>query len=120
MDLSILVKNHEGKSKEDLIDEGRKELLKLFGIEPNFWKRLRTGKRKSKLLTKDEIAKILLDSSLVNSLEQVLSEVEKMMNYNSFEYPITIKTKKVGEELKYWVKYIDKAFYEYYDKVIYD
>ena len=47
MDLSILVKNHEGKSKEDLIDEGRKELLKLFGIEPNFWKRLRTGKRKS-------------------------------------------------------------------------
>ena len=120
MNLSILVKNNENKSREEILEEGRKEFLKLFDIEPNFWERLRSGKRKSELLTKEQIAQVFLDNSLVQNLEEGLNEVEEIITKGGYYYSILVESKKVGGELKYQIRHYNTKFNESYARTILD
>lgn len=50
-----------------LLDEAEKKVIKLFGVEINYWKRKFLRKNESRLLTLPEMAKVLEENSLVNN-----------------------------------------------------
>lgn len=74
-----LVKTEEFMPLYELKRKGGEELLRLFGVEPNPFKRLLCGKGKSRLYTKEEMAQILLQNGLVESMEEGLREVEVLL-----------------------------------------
>jgi hypothetical protein len=76
--------------------EMRKEVAKMFGVEHDFFKRVFQRKGQSKIMTKDEIAKVLLDNHLVENQKRALWETDILLT-NGIGETIFWETKEKGK-----------------------
>lgn len=83
LDLGILVRDNKPRTPGDLEFDQYRQFIKLFGVEFGFFKRNFGGKSKSSYMSKENLARILLDNKLVNSLQEGLKEIQPYLKGKS-------------------------------------
>lgn len=111
----ILITDGEYRRPEQLEVMAQRELAKRFGVEHKFFKRVLSKKSKSDLLSKEDIAKMLLDNSLVDSLEEGKEEVEELLSDSLKDFHLGYakfrEYKAPDGDSKYKLEYLGRYYY---------
>ena len=80
MDLSVLVKQDDSKSGEELRLEGEKKLAKILGVETSFMKQILFWKKRSKLFRIGEFAVILQELGVSEDKEKCIEYAREIIS----------------------------------------